>query len=83
MSQKKEFDWFDHDKNRKLLWKLLYGTCALTLILEPFAHVHGHFGWDGFFGFSALLGFGSCTVLIVLAKLLGYVLKVREDFYDR
>lgn len=83
MSQKKEFDWFDHDKNRKLLWKLLYGTCALTVVAEAFVHVHPHFSFDGFFGFSALLGFASCSVLIILAKLLGLVLKVREDYYDR
>jgi len=83
MSEKKEFDWFDHDKNRKLLWKLLWGTCALTVFAELFVDVHPHFGFDDFFGFSAILGFGSCAVLIILAKLLGYVLKVREDFYDR
>jgi hypothetical protein len=83
MSQKKEFDWFDHDKNRKLLWKLLWGTCGLTLLAEAFVHVHPHFEFDHFFGFSAVLGFVSCAVLIILAKVLGLVLKVREDFYDK
>ncbi len=82
-SQKKEFDWFDHDKNRKLLWKLLWGACALTLVAQLFVDVEPHFDFDGFFGFSALLGFGSCAVLIVFSKILGHWLKVREDFYDR
>lgn len=83
MSEKKEFDWFDHDKNRKLLWKLLWAVCILTLVAQFFVTVHPHFGFDGYFGFSAALGFVSCAVLIVGAKLLGHVLKKREDFYDR
>lgn len=83
MSEKKEFDWFDHDKNRKLLWKLLYGTCAATVIAELFVHMHPHFEFEDFTGFSAILGFVSCSVLIILAKVLGLALKVKEDFYDR
>lgn len=83
MSQKKEFDWFDHDENRKLLWKLLYGTCALTVVAEFFVHTEPHFGFDGFTGFSALLGFVSCAALIILAKALGLALKKKEDYYDK
>ncbi len=83
MSQKKEFDWFDHDKNRKLLWKLLYGACALTVALEFFTHLHPHFSFDNFYGFAAVLGFVSRAALILIAKVLGQALKVREDFYDK
>lgn len=78
---KKEFDWFDHPHNRRKLWWLLWGTCALAVIGELFVERHAHFGWDEFFGFYAVLGFSACVVSILVAKGLGYFLKVREDYY--
>ena len=82
MASKKEFDLFDHPKTRKFLWILLYSSCLLTIILEVFLHRHGHFVIDGFFGFYALLGFVACSIAIFLAKVLGLILKTREDYYD-
>ncbi len=38
---------------------------------------------EGLPGFYALFGFLSCVAIIVVSKLLGYVLKQREDYYDR
>ncbi len=45
---------------------------------------HGHFegGIDHYAFFFAGLGFLSCVVAIVLAKIVGKWLKVREDYYD-
>lgn len=83
MKQKKEFDYFDRPENIKTLWILLYATCAVTVILELFTHIHPHFGFDGIFGFHALLGFVSCAILILFSKVIGLVLKVKEDYYDR
>ena len=40
------------------------------------------FGVDGWFGFYALLGFVSCTLMIFVAKGLGLWLKVSTDFYE-
>jgi len=102
MNAKREFDWFDRPENRKLLWRVLYLLCGLSLLFEltvdshghfgtenlfallrlDFSWREGHFGWDGYFGAYALLGFLACTAAILLAKLLGRVLKVKEDHYD-
>jgi hypothetical protein len=82
-NDKKEFDYFDRPEVIRKLWWLLYATCALTVVLELFSHRHPHFGFDGFFGFYAILGFVSCAVLILLSKVLALVLKAREDYYDR
>ena len=82
MKEKKEFDLFDRPATRKLLWKLLWGACGLSVLLELFVHRHPHFEADAFFGFYAILGFVSCTAMILLAKALGVFLKVDEDYYD-
>jgi hypothetical protein len=35
--------------------------------------------WPGFY---AVFGFIACVVIILVSKLLGFALKVREDYYD-
>lgn len=82
MSSKKEFDYFDRPEVIRKLWILLYVVCGLTVLAEIFAHRHPHFGFDGFFGFNAVLGFVSCAVLILFSKLVALFLKAREDYYD-
>lgn len=79
---KKEFDWFDKPENIRKLWIFLWGSCALTVVLQFFTHPHGHFGWDDWFGFSAALGFVACAVLILAAKGMGFVLKRKPGYYD-
>jgi len=64
------------------LWILLYVVCGMTLLTEFFMDREPHFGIDGFFGFYSLLGFVACAVLILFAKVIGYVLKRKEDYYD-
>lgn len=83
MKPKKEFNFFDRPETIRKLWIMLYVLCGLTLVPDLFTHREAHFGFDRFFGFYGLLGFVSCVVLILLAKLLGWVLKVKEDYYDR
>lgn len=83
MKQKKEFDYFDKPENIKKLWIMLYAICVLVIIPDFFTHRHAYFGVDSIFGFFALLGFASCAVLILFSKLVGLVLKVKEDYYDK
>jgi len=82
MTEKKEFDFFDKQKNIKLLWILLYAVCGLLLIPEFFLHREPHFRFDSFWGFFAILGFVTCAILILFSKLIGFVLKVKENYYD-
>lgn len=82
MKPKKEFDWFDRPENHKKLWIMLYVVCGLLLIPDFFTHRHSYFGFDGYFAFYVLLGFVSCTVLILFSKLVALVLKAKEDYYD-
>ena len=82
MKKNKEFDFFDKPENIKKLWIMLYVVCGLLVVPDFFTHRHPYFGFDGFFGFYALLGFISCAVLILFSKLVGLVLKVKEGYYD-
>lgn len=74
--------YFDRPKTQKMLWRLLWGFCALTVVLEAFIHREHHFAMDNFYGFYAVLGFVACSVCILVAKALGLVLKVKEGYYD-
>lgn len=82
--EKKEFDWFDKQKNIRTLWVLLFLLCGLSIaaqLLIPDAPVH--FAVERYFGFFAVLGFVSCAVLILVAKVLGFFLKKDVTYYDR
>ena len=82
MNKKREFDTFDKPENIRKLWIMLYAVCGLTVIPDFFTHRHAHFAVDHLFGFHALLGFGSCALLILFSKLVGLILKVDEEYYD-
>jgi hypothetical protein len=86
---KKENDWFDRPASRRLLWRLLYGACTVSVLLELVLIAthqrHGHFGEaspDGWWFFYALLGFIACALMILAAKGLGAWLKRPEDYYS-
>ena len=71
-------------------WMALWFTCAMSVLLELTVHRHKHFdGVDSafalatnWFGFYVALGFLACSGAILLAKGLGLLLKVREDYYN-
>jgi hypothetical protein len=83
MKQKKEFDWFDHPKNIRRLRTGFYIVLALLVLPDFFLHKHTLFlpveAWPGFY---ALFGFVACVAIILISKLFGFALKVREDYYD-
>ena len=80
----KEFDWFDKPASRKLLWRVLWIICGLTVVAELLVHRHSHFeegGLDGIFNFYTILGFVGCAIMILAAKGLGFFLKRPENYY--
>ena len=50
---------------------------AWELLIEREAHI----ALDGF-GFYAWFGFGACLALVVIALLVGRILKRGDDYYD-
>ena len=74
--------WLYRPENHKKLWWAFGLILTATVVVQLFVSVHGHFGFDGWFGFSAAFGFVSCALMVVFAKLLGYLLKRPDNYYD-
>jgi len=55
---------------------------VLTVLAEFVVNLHPHFAIERIFGFGAWYGFGACAALIVLAKLLGLILKRPDRYYE-
>ena len=72
--------WLQRPENIRKLWWIFAGVLALTVLAQFTVEIHDYFGVDGLFGFSALYGFGSCVLMVVVAKILGWWLK-RDDHY--
>jgi len=62
----------------------VFGLVVLAAVTALDAVVHGHpyFGVDGWFGFYSAYGFLTCAAMVIFAKLLGFVLKRKDTYYD-
>ena len=74
--------WLYRRQNQRRLWWLFAVILGATVIAQLTIHVHGHFGFDEGFGFHAYYGFIACAVMVVFAKVLGFILKRPEDYYN-
>ena len=78
----KNIDWLSEKNTIKKLWIGLIFILAITLVFQFFFPLDGHFKIEKFFGFAAFYGFFSCFIMIIIAKALGVLLKVKENYYD-
>ena len=64
----KEFDWFDRPESRRFLWRLLWGACIVTVLLEiPLILAHkrySHFEAHGSHGESAAHAEGAAAATV-------------------
>lgn len=82
--QPKEWSWFDHPQNIRRLRLGFYLVLVLLVLPDFFIHKHTLFSpVEGVPGFYALFGFIACVAIILISKVLGFVLKRPEDYYDR
>ena len=76
--------WFDQPQNITRLRIGFYAVLVLLVLPDFFIHKHSLFSSiEAIPGFYALFGFISCVAIILISKLLGFVLKKNEDYYDR
>jgi uncharacterized membrane protein len=80
--QQSQQHWLVRPATIRKLWWLFGIVLALTVIAQFVIHIHAHFGADGWFGFYALFGFFGCVAMVLFAKILGFVLKRPEHYYD-
>lgn len=74
--------WLQRPGTVRWLWRIGLGLLALTLLAQVWVPLYAHFGIDGWFGFHALFGFLACVAMVLLAKLLGWLLKRPDTYYD-
>ena len=78
----KDLHWLVRPRTIKLLWWIFSTILLLTLLAQFFVAIHAYFTVDGWPVFYALFGFLSCVGMVVFAKLLGFILKRPDTFYD-
>ena len=80
----KILDWLVDAKNRGTVKKASYAVLIIVFGVDFLIHRHhATFMWDEFPGFSAVYGFISCVVIILVSKAIGHAfLMKKEDYYD-
>jgi hypothetical protein len=73
--------WLVRPGTIRKLWWAFAAVLALTVLAQVVVYVKGYFGIDDWFGFGAFYGFISCLTMVLVAKLLGLVLKRPQDYY--
>lgn len=73
--------WLDNPRNVNRLVYGLYTVCAGLFLADALYHKHVHFGFEHWFGFYAIFGFGACVGLVLTAKAMRRVLMRGEDYY--
>lgn len=74
--------WLYRTTSRRKLWITGIAILIVTVISELFIKPHSHFAITGFFAFHAGFGFITCVAMVLFAKLLGFLVKRRDDYYD-
>jgi hypothetical protein len=73
--------WLDSPRNVKRLWYAFLVLLAATVLAEFFVVLHPHFAVESLPAFNAAYGFLACAAMIVVAKLLGLLLKRPDTYY--
>ena len=83
---KKLENFFENKNLMATLRKVCYVIMGGLVVWDAFIHRHHEyfFGIDRLPGFSSILGFVSCVVIILGSKKLGQIwLQKDEDYYDK
>ena len=75
--------WLVRPATIRWLWRIFGVVLGLTVAAGLFVDGYGHFGLDGTFGFNAWYGFFACVAMVIVAKLLGFLVKRPEDYYKK
>jgi len=73
---------FDNPNNVKRVLHLLYGCCALLVILDFVIHRHVMHSWENLWGFYPIYGFVGCVILVIVATWMRNFIMRDEDYYD-
>ncbi len=74
--------WLVRPATIRKLWFGFSAVLALVVLAQAVIYIKGYFGVDGWFGFGAVYGFVSCLLMVLVAKVLGTVLKRPQNYYE-
>ena len=74
--------WLARPSTIRLLWRVFAVVLAVSVAVQLLFKVKGYFGVDGWLGFGAVFGFLACLAMVLFAKILGWILKRDEDYYQ-
>ena len=74
---------FDDPKNIKRVLHILYGCCAILVVLDFVIHRHISHSWENLWGFYPLYGFVGCVILVIVATWMRTFLMRDEDYYEK
>lgn len=74
--------WLTRPSTILRLWWIFGVVLAIVTLAGLTGVIHPHFGIDGTFGFYSWYGFTSCIAMVLVAKVLGVMLKRRDDYYE-
>jgi hypothetical protein len=74
--------WLVRPTTIRALWAGAGVVLAAVVAADLAVGHHPHFGIEGTIGFSAWFGFGACVVLVLVAKVVGALLKRPDTYYD-
>lgn len=80
-SNDEQLHWLQRPTTIRKLWIGFIVVLALVVLAQTVIYIKGYFVVDGWFGFGAVYGFGCCLLMVLVAKLLGVVLKRPQDYY--
>jgi hypothetical protein len=81
MNDEKQLHWLVRPSTIRKLWIGSSVVLVLVVLAQTVIYVKGYFGFDAWFGFGAVYGFVSCLLMVLVAKLLGLLLKRPENYY--
>ncbi|MEL6478345.1 MAG: hypothetical protein AAFR17_13535 [Pseudomonadota bacterium] len=75
--------WLVRAETVRQIWIWSLAVLGLLVLLDLLiVEDHPYFAAQTWFAFNAWYGFGICAGLVFVSKALGFLLKVRDDFYD-
>lgn len=83
MNEMEKRHWLYRGENLKKIWIGGSVILLLTVIAELLVKLHPYFKIAEIFAFHAIYGLLSCVAMILFARLLGFFIKRRDDYYDR
>ncbi|MFM1895024.1 MAG: hypothetical protein RLZZ385_98 [Pseudomonadota bacterium] len=74
--------WLTRPATVRKLWIGFSVVLILLVAAQYVIPMKGSFPLSDGFGFAAWFGFGSCVAMVLVARLLGWLLKRPESYYD-